>query len=347
VSGPTFTFSIAGSPATPATGTITALGARSTVPGVVYLDGYFCVMDIYGVIYISALNDARAWNALDFITADAEPGQGVVIARALNYVVAFKEWSTEFFFNAGNPTGSPLSRVDNGFTLVGCASGTSLAYVSEGLAWISQTRQDGRGVHLMQGTQQAKISTPDVDRVLDNDSLAEVYSYGLKVGGHSLYILTLITTGVTLVFDFTSKVWTQWASGAAEAYFNLTHATYNGGLTLGLHKTSGNVYSLDESYLDDAGTSIDLLCRTIQVDNGTTNNHAMGKVEVIGTKASTTATVRWSDDDYATWSTNRTVDLSLPRSSLRRCGDFRRRAFELRHSGSVAVVLSSLEIEGI
>jgi hypothetical protein len=63
----------------------------------------------------------------------------------------------------------------------------------------------------MQGMQQEKISTPDIDRILNRMATTEIYAYGLKVDGHSLYVLTSMAS-ITLVYDFTSKVWTRWTS---------------------------------------------------------------------------------------------------------------------------------------
>src|SRR3972149_365179 len=90
-----FTYTFAGG-TSPATGTITAIGGAVTVPGIVFLDGYFFVMDTNAIIYASGLQDATTWNALDFVTAQIEPGVGKALAKSQNYVIAFKEWSTEF-----------------------------------------------------------------------------------------------------------------------------------------------------------------------------------------------------------------------------------------------------------
>ena len=88
-----FDYEVTGTPTTPATGTITATGGRTTVPGVEYLDGYFFVMDANAVIYNSGLNDPTSWGALDFIMAAIEPGGGVALAKSQNYLIAFKELS--------------------------------------------------------------------------------------------------------------------------------------------------------------------------------------------------------------------------------------------------------------
>lgn len=206
-----FTYTFAGG-TSPATGTISAVGGKHTVPGIVFLDQTFYVMGDNAIIYGSNLNDATTWNALNFIQAQIEPGIGKAIAKSQNYLIAFKEWSTEFFYDAANPTGSPLSTVGNGFNLVGCANGDSVTTLDGMIFWLSQTRQKGRGVHMMMGLQEQLISTPDVERILNLSNLSTIYSFGIKIAGHSFYVLTLTDINVTLVYDIVSKMWAQWSS---------------------------------------------------------------------------------------------------------------------------------------
>ena len=421
-SGTTFTYTVANSPTTPATGTITAYGGKTTVPGVVYLDGYFFVMDDKARIWNSSLGDGTSWDALDFITAEKEPGGGVAIGKSQNYVIALKEWSIEFFYDAANAVGSPLSPVESGFSLVGCASGESLANLDGLLMWVSQTRQKGRSVHLLDGMSPVQLSTPDIERILNADDLATVYSYGLKTSGHRFYVLTLVTSNITLVYDLGTKLWYEWSSltlngssksvstmtrsdttvtvtatahgfsdgdpvliaganqsdyngvkqiqyvdadtfrfhvssnqattatgtitatGYTESYFKFTKYVHSGGKDLVLHETDGHLYEISDTVFQDDGVPIDVVMRTPKLDGETTDNKTMAKVEVIGNKVSSHAMVRWSDDDYTTWTRFRLVDLSASRSQVRRCGDYRRRAFEIRHNGNAAIQLAELEI---
>lgn len=287
-----FTYAVAGAPATPATGTITAtpttdllfpawqfadngLSADTTgflmlkgpsgaarlrsdwdyarfvgsgdvgfsypgvtVPGVVFLDGYFFVMDANGVIWNCDLDAdpgstgggaGGIWDATSFIKANKVSGAGVCLTRSVNYIVALKQFSTEVFYDAGNPApGSPLSPVDNAFSLVGCASAASVAQVEGSLAFVSQTRSKGRSVHLMTGAQQQRVSTPDIERILDADDLATVYAFGCKLEGHVLYFLTLTTTNITLVYDATTKTWMQWSSLTAQTPVSITSLVRSG-----------------------------------------------------------------------------------------------------------------------
>lgn len=59
----------------------------------------------------------------------------------------------------------------------------------------------------LNGMAPEKISTGQIDKILNADSLATVYSWSCNVGSHLLYGLTLVTTGVTLVYDFTTQLW--------------------------------------------------------------------------------------------------------------------------------------------
>ena len=229
VSGATFTFTVDGTETTPATGTITANSGRTTVPGIAYLNGYFVVMDEHGVLYNSALDDPENWNALEYTSALNEPGAGKAIAKSGNYIAAFKEWSTEFFYDAKNPVGSPLSPVENGFTLVGCASGESVANVDGALMWIAQSKKHkGRSVYAMRGIEQAKVSTPAVERILNADSLATVRAWGARIDGHPCYILTLVGSGVTLVLDASTGIWHEWSTLTIGSSVSVSSITRDG-----------------------------------------------------------------------------------------------------------------------
>jgi hypothetical protein len=102
------------------------------------------------------------------------------------------------------------------FTLTGCAVGESVAELDETVYWVSKARQKGRAVHKMVGLQQQLVSTPDIDRILATSDLSSVYSYGVKLSGHSFYILGLRDIDVTLAYDATAGTWAQWSSLTAQ-----------------------------------------------------------------------------------------------------------------------------------
>lgn len=184
-----------------------------TVPGLVYLDTTFYVMDPDGKIWGSALNDPTTWTALNEIALENEPNGGAAIAKCGTYLVGYGQWSCEFFYDNGNaPPGSPLSANVSLAYQVGCANGRSMVQMEGTNIWIGQTVTEGAKVYIMQGYAPTVISTPFVDRVIQNDPLTMVYSFATQHFGHPCYVLTLVTSGITLVYDFVSQVWYKWTS---------------------------------------------------------------------------------------------------------------------------------------
>ena len=77
-----------------------------TVPGVVNLDSTVYVMDAAGVIYGCDLSNPTVWGSLNFVTAEYEADTAVCLAKVQNYVVALKDWTTQFFYDTGAGQGS-------------------------------------------------------------------------------------------------------------------------------------------------------------------------------------------------------------------------------------------------
>src|SRR5262245_20088595 len=85
-----------------------------------HMDGSMFVMSkTTGRIHNSDLNSLSAWTAGNFIQASptGEPGVGCV--RYGKYIVGFSKTSLGFFYNAGNSTGSVLSRVQGADIRIG------------------------------------------------------------------------------------------------------------------------------------------------------------------------------------------------------------------------------------
>ncbi len=185
----------------------------TTVRGLVYLDGTFYVMDQYGQIWGSAVNDFQTWTALNVINAQSEPDAGVCLTKYGQYVVAFGEYTTQFFFDAGNATGSPLSVVSNADLMVGCAAADTVQQIGKTVYFVSQDKAQGQSVTrgfsvaVLEGFSNVQISGPDVDRILNADGLVGAWGAVISLFGHDIYTITLPTTSQTLAFDIQQKIW--------------------------------------------------------------------------------------------------------------------------------------------
>lgn len=393
-----------------------------TVRGIVYLDGTYYVMTPAGAIYGSAINGATSWSALNVIQSQAEPDGGVCLARQLNLLVAFNSYSTEFFYDAANATGSPLLPYTSAFLEIGCACPESVTRIENDLMFMSQGRQKGRSIQLMKGTVPAVISTPYIDRILDGDSLEGVTATYIKLDGHGLYLLTLPDSGYTLVYDFLSGVWgiwTQlkpgnsstdisapvWANGALrwtvtkplsvkdgdyvtitgsspstfdysgyinviddttievpmatnpgtyvgsstivyyfEEYFGVSDYVHVSGADIIQDSSTGILYALNSGNYLDGTQPIKYSIRTPLLDGGDSLYKQFPRLEVVGDKTDETLLIRYTNNDYVTYSSFRPIELSLTRSRLNRLGRLSRRAFEVVSYENQPTRLAYLEI---
>lgn len=204
----------------------------TTVPGSAYLDGYFFVMTPAGEIYNSALEVPTSWGALDFISAEIEPDDAVALGKHMNYVVAFKSTTTELFYDAANASGSPLARLSNAAIQVGCANGYSIAALDAGLFFLSKFRSNQKSVHYFpkDGLQPVEIASPSIKRILTKANTSTVHCFACQLSGHSFYVVTLPTEGLTLAYDLTTQTWSQWTFLTAAAADNVTALTQSGGI---------------------------------------------------------------------------------------------------------------------
>lgn len=332
--------------------------------GYAFLDGTFYVLQKDGTIRGSAMNDPNNWNPLNSLMLNADLGVPVGIARHLNYIIAFATNFISFYYNAGNPSpGSPLSIVSNAYTDVGCVDGTSIVELGGTLMFVGQTAARGRGVYILSGLRPERISDLAVDRVLERNMDNPFRGSTISIEGKTLYILELVSQSCNLVYDLHSKQWGIWSmSVAADPTFPgylqasfpynssvTAHLPGNTALTtLALHNVAGQLVVVGNTTASD-GLPIDLQFVTSIIEGESSDYVRIASAEVIGDKLpvsiSSTLYVRFSDDDYATWSAWRPVNLATSRSQVIRQGATRRRAYQLRYCGTFPLNLRTLQLD--
>lgn len=319
----------------------------ATSHGICYLDGTYYVLASDGTLRGSALQDPMTWPALQFLGGDASLGLGVAVVRHLNYIVVLYEYGTQFFYDAGNSPGIPLAPVGNAMWGTGCAAGGSVVETSDLTFFIS--RSLGRGVSVTQfnGLAPATISNPFIERILNRSSLVGVLSYSLKTAGHSFYILTLPDLNITLALDILSSEWFQWTStvSGSEGYFTCTAACSTPTQDLLQESATGQIVAMSPTTYSDTTGPIAARVVTPEFTWGSLKRKHYHAVFLVADTAQTTALLRYSDDDYTTFSAWRAVDMSSVRKMLQRCGSGRRRSWELLHTESAPLRLYHLELD--
>jgi hypothetical protein len=321
--------------------------ATNLVPGVAYLDTYVAVLTKDGRIYTSNAADPTTWDALSFISTTSQPDLATGITSHLNYVVAFNEWSTQFFYDSGNALGSPLLPNTSANIEIGCANGNSIAKFEQTVAWVGQSNTAGKGVYLLNGISPIKISNQYIDKYLDADTCANCTGVGIKFNGHSLYILTLPDSDITFVFDIDEKLWTFWSSvvNNVEQYFVADFGTYLNGYTYMQDTHDGILYKLDPDVYKDSSGPINFRLVSPLIDADTQYRKTINRVEVIGDKIDSVLRIRHTDNDYQNWSMYRNVNLVDSRPVLYQNGVTRRRAYEFFSTDNSFIRLFSLEMD--
>lgn len=337
-------------------------------PGVVYLDGYIFfagltsshiyntdLLPLNGAPFFGSITSPNV-TATNFIVAYGEGGNITGISKHLNYLVCFKEFSTEFFVNGGNSTGpsgigSPLSNYTAARTTIGCANGMSIQRTEQNVYWIGQGATAGRSLYCFNQLTPQKISTDFVDKFLTADGCFNIKSALIKVSGHECYVLQLNTLGITLMYDISTGEWHRVSTNISntEQQFYITSGSNNTtGVSSIVYSTSTGTIVVPSlsSYTDDVNT---FTCRsqTNSEDWGTRQPKTFGRLDVIADQqtSSTLLSISHSDDNFITYSTPRTVDLSLNRPVLFQGGRARNRAYKVEHTDNTPFRACYLELD--
>jgi hypothetical protein len=314
-----------------------------------FIDGYILLAkgsDVYNCV----LDEPTRWDSSNYLTAEMFPDAIVSLARQNNQVVVFGEHSIEFFYDAANINGSPLARNDSTTIQIGCAAPYILYQNENTFMFVGQSEAGGRAVWQVTGFQPKRISDEYVDRIVDAETdMSDCRGFGLRTMGHLMFAINLTTLGRTLVYDVDEKLWHEWSSNVAGSHgvFACNYLADNHlGAAYMLHISNGTLYKFDPTAFQDDATAILVEIQTNKFDMDTYKRKFMHSIQMVGDRAATgnSVDVKWSDDDYQTWSSTKTIALTDDFPSFARLGSYRRRAFNIRNALNYFVRLEALEV---
>jgi hypothetical protein len=324
-----------------------------TVPGLPVLNDFAYVMTPDAEIHACAIDNPSLWPSLQFIVANFEDDKGTGLGKVLNYLVAFGTYTTQYFYDAGNPApGIPISPYINANQKIGMVGQNTsgqpgfptFANVGNTITFLGQTLAGFQGIYIINGTTPEKVSTPYIDKILIKDGaptqpeLIWVTSIGT---GHNFIVCNLINSAYALVYSLEAKHWTIWGSAGFNSYFggfqwygNITvDEAQPATLWVGNIGFGGNacIFAASLGLFSDDGAIIDFRQQTSKLDFGSLVNKFFGEVDLVAdqTTIPVPVTIQWSDDDYQTFSPGVTVLLSAQRPRANRLGVARRRAFRV------------------
>ena len=206
--------------------------------------------------YVSDIDNGLAWDALMFANAESNPDPIIAVLASSGQLILLGSVTTEFWGISG-AADFPFIALQGTATEWGIAATWSLAKFDNTFACLIKNRMGQVMVAKMNGYVPQKISTPDVDSIINGyatTSDASAYSYML--GGHPMYVINFPTAGKSWLHDGLTGFWVQLKSQGiarhlAEFSFQLL------GSTIVCDYADGKLYRLTATALTDNGASIE------------------------------------------------------------------------------------------
>lgn len=173
---------------------------------VTFVNSYFIVTTSDNVAIISAPNDGLSWNALDVISAEADPDGVIAPFVFKNQLYLLGTQTTQGYDNIGG-AGVPFQ--SSGFVLAqGCVAPFSVRNVGNAVLWVGGGKNEKAAIWLFTGAEPQKISTIAIDNVLATLSEADLtaisgWSYSER--GHNFVAFN--TPRTTYVYDVRTDRW--------------------------------------------------------------------------------------------------------------------------------------------
>lgn len=216
-----------------------------------FIDGYFIFAIRDGRYFVSALNDT-AVSALDFGKAESHPG-GLLNAIGFGeQLVLFGPSGMEFWQNAGNATGTPFSRA--AVFSKGLADTFAIAGNEDGYSSLIFVGDDNGVYRLDGGYQPSKISTPDLDRLIEAVSDKSKLDVTVAVTSGHMWA-TISGPTFTWTYELATGFWHERASYLDNHWRGVCSVKAFNGWMIG-DRTTGDVWQLNANYAKEGAAAL-------------------------------------------------------------------------------------------
>ena len=313
---------------------------------VVFFDDYVFQAKSNGEIWNTDPDAFTSWVSTNFKSASMYGDALEAIARIKDLIIAFGKASIEVFFNNGT-TNSPLLRIPNNAMQLGLSTKNSLAQAGDIIVWVAEgpaLGDGGRQIWTIDAARNgSRISTPAIERFLNAEgtSMSSCTAWMESVAGHMIYVLNLSSASRTFVYDFSSKSWTEWSAITAVKFNGIAATSLNGTVYV-QDASNGRIYTLSPTTYQDSGSNFTVTLQTDKYDFGTPMAKFQHGFWLIGDNTTSTINVSEADDDYTTFNTARTIDMTATRKYLGMGGMFFQRAYKIEYTQNAALRLEKM-----
>lgn len=310
-----------------------------------YTGGYFVFHSTGDAWFISEVNSATSYNALDVAANDGENIK--TIREDHREAFIFGERNTRVWINTGN-VDFAFERNDSVEIERGTFARWSVAKDDNTLFFLG----DDLVVYRMEGYTPIRVSDEGAEAELaklliagHKADLENAWAYSYTDHGHKFYVLT-VPSRLTIVFDIATGTWHSRKHWDYETHHSFDYAFVYGKHLIG--GVDGNVYDMSRAYHDDDGTTLKRIRRS-QVFSQDDRRLRWKEVKVImnvgeglvsGQGSDPEIMIRWSNDYGRTWSSERQLSIGQAGDytksvTTRHCGSSRNRIVEISQTDPV------------
>ena len=238
-----------------------------------FYNGYFLREDgENGRVYFSASYDGTTWDVLDYMTAEYASDDVTGLAKTSNDILYVFGGKTVELWQPTSDANAPFTRINGVVREIGCdrSSGSkTIASNSQSVFWMGNDKYGHMAVYMSVGYDIKKISTPNIEYLLNSISDSSLYYYDgycYSYEGHEFYVLSFgySLDARTIAYDITTDTWhlrTSYNTGPYNpgGYFRqfaTQVCVFNGKYYVG-HFDNGNIYRMSEDYLTEGGANIE------------------------------------------------------------------------------------------
>jgi len=171
-----------------------------TVLDVKWVDGYFMTTDGANLV-VTELSDPTQVNPLKYGSSEIDPDPVVALLKLRNEIYAINRYTIEVFDNVGGEY-FPFQRRDGAQIQKGCVGTHACCVYMEQIAFIGSTRNEQNSVYLGTNGNAQRISTREIDDILENYTEAQLAKVKLESrNDRSSHLLYIHLPDRTIVFD--------------------------------------------------------------------------------------------------------------------------------------------------
>jgi hypothetical protein len=317
------------------------------LPHPVFLDGYIFVVKTGTQDIYNSDNDAPlSWTPSNYISAEMSPDSLLRIERMSNYIVALGSESIEYFYDAANASGSPLGRNDTFYKQVRYLGGSIRS--GNKVYMIGKYDNGAPDLFVIEDSKVTPVGNQQIQRFLSRiTDFTTMTGAIVTYDSNTMYIFTV--GGSTFSYNIGTDFFTNWKYKTGTVfnikYFDVAYSTTE--INTYMYNPDDNaVIKFSLGTFTDSGINYIMTVRTEPLDFDTLQMKFMGRLSLfVDNNNSASISLKWTDDDYQTYSNTYPIILNQELPSIRRLGGFRKRAFIFTNTDNQPIRFRGFEVD--